>query len=64
MTCGIVEDAADAVGADVMTGIIARLLASETAVGAADWLVELALASDADTVAGIRESISAAGITA
>lgn len=64
VTCGLVEAAAGVVGVDVMTDIIARMLVSETTVGAADWLVGLALASDADTVAAISESISEAGITA
>ncbi len=64
VTCGIVERAAAAVGDEVMTDIVAELLASPSPFGVADWLVALALASDAETVAAIRESIAEAGITA
>ncbi len=64
VTCGIVETAAEAIGTDAMSDIIAGLLGSPPPAGAADWLLEIALASDAETLEAIRTSIAEAGITA
>ena len=61
MACEIVQTAADAIGTGAMTAIVAELLASPTPVGATDWLVEVAVASDAQTVDVLRSRIAEAG---
>ena len=63
LTCEIVQTAADAIGTEAMTAILAELLASPTPVGVTDWLVEVAVASDALTVAALRAAIAEAGLT-
>ncbi len=50
LTCGIVEAAAESIGEEAMTAIIADLLTSPGPVSATDWLVAVAVASDTDTV--------------
>jgi hypothetical protein len=62
-TCAIVADAAEAIGADAMADIIAGLLASDEPATVADWLVEVALASDAETIDAVRGAITEAGLT-
>ena len=61
VACEIVQTAADAIGTGAMTAIVAELLASPTPVGATDWLVEVAVASDAETVDVLRSRIAEAG---
>lgn len=63
VTCQIVETAADAVGSEAMTAILAELIASPSPVGTTDWLVEVAVASDAETVDELRAGIAEAGLT-
>ena len=64
VACEIVQAAADAIGTEMMTAIVAELLTSPTPVGATDWLVEVAVASDADTVGVLRARIAEAGFPA
>ena len=59
VTCQIVQTAADAIGSEAMTAVLAELLASPTPVGVTDWLVEVAVASDGETVDAIRAVIGA-----
>ncbi len=62
VTCGIVETAAESIGPEAMTAIVADLLASPAPVSATDWLVEVAVASDADTVSALRSRIAEVGL--
>ena len=63
VTCQIVQTAADAIGSEAMTAVLAELLASPTPVGVTDWLVEVAVASEGETVDAIRAVIGEAGLS-